>query len=229
MATFCVAMNFRDLINLTSILVDDPTRSNFDGEAVMVVINEAYAEIANKIDELPTPWNIAYTDEISVTETVLDYAVSSDSVSIRRIEDVERRCNEGETPARYESIEWSTWPQRNEQRGVPYDEFSQTSRPYIYRTSAGVWTVGFNAPRTLTMRVLYVPQVANLVNGMEEPIQVPDQYRSVIAYRAALILKGPVENRENSELQAWYLDKLSDMMKGMSTSAMAGHSKSRKL
>lgn len=234
-------MNLGELISLTQEHLDNPAGDLWSPSRVTTVINEAYEDVAGFVDDASKEFNVyqypillairslTFDEEViststgvislqSTTKTPREWALAPTTgrKAIRRVLDVERYDG-----GRTISMDLIGWQQRNKQvdhvGALPLIN-PRIERVYAFRTDAGQWMLGFEneIPQAMTLKVWYAPVLERLTTSDHVPTQVPIEFHSLIAIRAALIGKQQ-EQRDPGWLVKRHEDKLMSLRNSLTS------------
>lgn len=232
-------MNLAELVSITLEHLDNPDGDLWDPARTALVVNEGYEDIAGIVDASGKEFNVyphpvllairsmTFDEEIisevdgtislsTVNKIPREWAIvpQPERKAIRRILDVERYDATGTIG----SLDLVGWQERNNQRDRNYPTLVRShATAYAYRSDTGIWMLGIveENPRPMTLRVWYAPVIARLVNNADIPTQVPQEFHSLIAIRAALIGKQQ-EQRDPGWLLGRYAERKMDLVNSLS-------------
>lgn len=165
------------------------------------VINEAYYDVVNAMDESAVVRRAAGTTEtLSVTSAAREYQMV---YRARKIVDVTRVRDDGTE----ETVDIRPYSMRDRPQAGWYDDC------YVYYGENDKWIVGLidPQPRTQTLTVYSSGLVPELLEDGQDAVWVPKMHQGLIAVKAALMVLED-EDRELGALPSIYAEKMRRLM-----------------
>lgn len=174
------------------------------------LINRAVEHVVNIVELSSQLYNMADSAlSVSVVSGTQDYELSPSSV-IRKVLHAER-TDVGNTPITCSIIDFR---RKNEYGASQLGSSSlggSVTRPTIYftrRAEDGKWHLGipYDPGGSMTIDVYYAPQIAELSEEADVPVEVPEQHHELIAVRATIVALAQVPGGDPSFWMSQYAE-----------------------
>lgn len=184
--------------------LDDPSEDAFTRSQAGDLVNDAYQDVINEIDELPNV-NVGNTEGARVAIAPVTGQREYKLGSYRKIIQVQDDSAGGTNPPLVEIVQY----------GIK-DDYRRRAGVYLFRhPTSGAWFIGMCAmePIFTALLVSVLPLVKKL-GDQDVPIQVPDAYHEAI-WAGAVMLGKLEESRDATGAASVYEHFLNRLRKGM--------------